>query len=525
MRTHDDAPKLASELTRGPLLARNVGLNLVGWVLPALAAIIAVPILIRGLGDARFGLLALAWTTLGYFGLFDLGLGRAVTHAVGDRIGRQREDEIAGVIWTALAALVPLGLIGSAVLALGAPWLVRTVFTIPADLHRESISAFRLLAVAIPFVGAAAVLRGVLEAKQRFGLVNAVRVPYGVLLFLGPALALPFSRSVVPAIAILVVVRLALVAALFGACTRVVHRLWLGRSRVNVPALKALVSFGGWMTVSNVISPLMNTFDRYVIAAVLSVSVVTYYTSPSELVMKLWLFSVAINPVFFAALSTTGARDRDRSAELFDRLLRLTFAGLFLPALVLVVLAPEILGIWLGPSFTGDSALVLQVLAIAVFVNTLGQCGLTMIHALGRPDLTGKYHLAELPVYAAALWFLLARFGIVGVALAWAARAIVDAFLLLLTCPALLRETLPSVRRGIVWSLAAMLTLGIAMLLPSTPSRLAIALLALPVWAALAWRFILRPDERDFTVFWPSPRARQPLDSEAARPTASGPRQ
>src|SRR6185295_477413 len=79
-------------LTSGTLLARNVLLNLVGWVLPALVALVAVPILVRGLGDARFGVLALAWTAIGYFSLFDLGIGRALTHAVADRIGGGEAD-------------------------------------------------------------------------------------------------------------------------------------------------------------------------------------------------------------------------------------------------------------------------------------------------------------------------------------------------------------------------------------------------------------------------------------------------
>lgn len=486
-----DAP-----LTRDSLLARNVGWNVFGWALPALAAVIAVPLLVRGLGVERFGLLALAWTTLGYFGLFDLGLGRAVTQAIGARIGDGRHAEVPAVIWTALAVLVPVGAAGALLLYLLAPWLMTGFLNVPGSLRAEGIAAYRLLAIAVPFVGAAAVLRGSLEARQRFRLVNAIRVPYGVLLFAGPAMALPFSRSIVPAIAILVIVRVLLVVALALAALGTHAGVAGGRAGVTRRSVRELLSYGGWMTVSNVISPLMNTFDQFVIGAVLGVGLVTFYAGPFELVTKLWLFTAAVYPVFFAALATTGRRDPERSAALSHLMLRVTFAALVLPALVLVALAPEILTLWLGPAFAGDSARVLQVLAIAVFVNTIGQGALNLIQALGRPDLTGKFHLAELPVYAALLWVLLPRYGIVGVAIAWAIRAIGDAFLLLLTAPTLMPGLRAAALRSVAWCLAAIAGLAATMTVPGTAARAAVVGVAIPLWAAFVWYRVLDTGER-----------------------------
>ena len=483
------------DLTRGGLLARNVALNLAGWALPAVAALLSVPLLVRGLGDARFGVLALSWTALGYFSIVDLGMGRAVTHAVADRVGQGRDAEVGRVVRASLAVLVPLGIIATIAMVLATAWLTR-VLEIPPELVAETQVAFRVLAVAIPFVGIAAALRGVLEATQRFGAVNAVRVPYGVVTFLGPVAMLPVSRSVVPAIVILVIARIALTIAYFAICARAVPGF--ASSATGRADVRSLLRFGGWMTVSNVISPLMNTFDRFIVAAALGVSVVTYYAAPNELVTKLWLFTAAIHPVFFPALATTGARDSARTVMLFDRMLRLTFAALFLPALLFVLLAPDILGIWLGPSFVLQSTSVLQILAIAVFVNTLGQGGMTFIHALGRPDLTGKFHLLELPLYAAALWVLLPRYGITGVALAWAGRAIVDAWLLLLTAPVLLPATKRLITRTLATVAASLVVLGAAVLLSGTIGRLVAAGVAIPAWIVITWRWMLTPAERAF---------------------------
>lgn len=64
---------------RGSLMARNTFLNFIGQAVPLLVGVITIPFIIRGLGTDRFGLLSLAWIVLGYFAIFDLGLGRTTT--------------------------------------------------------------------------------------------------------------------------------------------------------------------------------------------------------------------------------------------------------------------------------------------------------------------------------------------------------------------------------------------------------------------------------------------------------------
>ena len=481
-------------LTSGRLIARNVGLNLVGWTLPALAALVAVPLLVRGLGDARFGVLTLAWTTIGYFSLFDLGIGRALTHAVSDRLGGERHDEVGPVVWTSMGLVVPVGILGAFALLFAAPWLAERMLRIPAELREETVTAFRVLAIAVPATAAAAALRGVLEATQRFGIINALRVPYGLLTFLGPLAVLPFTHSLVAAVTVLAAGRVVLVVAYAVACLRTVPNL--KSAGFHAPLIGPLLRYGGWMTVSNIISPLMNTFDRFAIGAALSVSLVTYYAAPHELVTKMWLYTAALWPVFFPALAAAGARSADHTAFMFDRAMRLTFAGLSLPAFLFVILGREILALWLGPAFAAQSTAVIQILAVAILINSMGQGAYTLIQALGRPDLTGKFHMAELPAYAALLWFMLARFGIVGVAVAWAVRAIADALLLMLACPVLLPSTRQPVRRALRWLAVAVPVIAMSALVPVPAARWWIAAAAVPVWAGLVWWRILTDAER-----------------------------
>lgn len=482
-------------LTRGSLLARNVILNLGGSALPALAALVSVPILIRALGDVRFSVLVLAWTTLGYFSLFDLGIGRAVTHAVADRVGSARHQEIGTAIWTALCLLLPISLLSGVLLhAVASP--LATVLSVPTAFRAEAITSFRLIALAIPFAALAGALRGALEAKQCFGAVNMLRIPHGLITFAGPLLALPFSRSVVAAVAVLAVGRGLLLLAHFVIAARVIPEFARPGRRWSGPIARTLAFFGGWTQVTYIVSPIMATLDRFFVGALLGIGVVTYYATPQELVTKIWLFTFAVLPVFFSALSTTATRDAIRTATLFDKLLRFTLAAVFLPAFVLVALAPDILRLWLGVSFETQSTVVLQIMAIAVLVNCVGQGGMTLIHGLGRPDITGKFHLVELPLYLLMAWYLMPRYGILGAALAWSIRMVGDSVLLLAVCPRLLPETRTTIVRMSLWLTGASAVLFASMSLTTTMSRLTVATLVAIAWVMVVWRFLLTPEER-----------------------------
>src|SRR5712692_12030509 len=159
-----NAAKPESHLTNGRLLAGNTIWNLLGLLLPTAVGIVVVPLLIGGIGVARFGVLSLAWIVIGYFSLFDLGIGRALTKLVADRLGAREEDSIPPLAWTSLLLMFLVGILGGLFTLLISPWLVHHALKVPAMLQREALRSFYLLAVSIPVVTVTAGLRGILEA-------------------------------------------------------------------------------------------------------------------------------------------------------------------------------------------------------------------------------------------------------------------------------------------------------------------------------------------------------------------------
>ncbi len=199
--------KLA-RLLSGRFLARNSAWSILGNGVPLLVALWAVPTLIQGLGTARFGLLTIIWMGIGYLNLFDLGTGRALTKLVAERLGDGRDAELPSLIGTGLKLMFALGCVAAVIAAAITPWVTEDLLRIPPTLVHESTWSFWILVASLPFVISTSGLVGVLQAHQRFSAVAAVRIPMGILTFLGPVLALAFTRSLVAITLVLAVCRL-----------------------------------------------------------------------------------------------------------------------------------------------------------------------------------------------------------------------------------------------------------------------------------------------------------------------------
>jgi O-antigen/teichoic acid export membrane protein len=492
---HNGGKGRNGHLTSGRLLARNAVWNLLSNAAPMLVAVVCIPILIRGLGKERFGVLTLAWALIGYASLFDLGLGRALTQLVARKLGAGEEREIPSLARRSLLLMLLLGFAGTAAVLLISQWLVHRALNVPGALQAETLQSFRLLGLSIPFVITTAGLRGLLEAHQRFGLISVLRIPMGVFTFAGPLLVLPFSKSVLFVVATLVAGRIAAWAAHLLLCLRILPEL--RRSIVwERSAVGPLLRFGGWMTVTNVIGPLMVTLDRFLIGALVSMTAVAYYATPYEVVTKLWLLPGALMGVMFPAFSAGFAHDRERTAILFGRSLKYLFLLLFPIMLCAVALAQEGLRLWLGPEMAQHSFRVLQWLAVGVFINSLAQVPFVFLQGVGRPDLTATLHIVELPLYLGLLWWLVSTRGIEGAAIAWTGRVAVDALFLF----GLAKRYLPG--KGAIplqtalLPGAALLILALATLLQGPLVKGVFLFGTMLCFVLVTWFRILTPEER-----------------------------
>ena len=482
--------------TKGPILAKNIIWNLLGQGVPLFGGLIAIPPLVHGLGTDRFGVLSIAWMVIGYFSIFDLGLGRALTKLISEKIGAGEVEDMARLIWTALVLIGFLGLFGMLVLAGISNWLVYEILNIPTALQAETLKAFYLLALSVPLVITATGLRGIMEAHQKFKQINAVRIPFGLFTFLGPLVVMLFSVRLNHIVMVLIIGRLVVLGIYIQLCLRLLPSLRTDKG-INKNMVFPLISFGGWMTVSNIVGPLMVYLDRFLIGAVISMTAVAYYATPYEVVTKLWIIPTALVSVLFPAFSMTLAHDKSRAVHLLDRGICYIFFVMFPLALIILTLSYEGLYLWLGEKFATNSETVLQLLAIGVFINSLARVPFVLIQGAGRPDIIAKMHLLELPFYLYALWWILADYGIEGAAIVWVLRIAIDTAALFFITYWLLPETAAIIRKGGINIILSCVVLLIASQITSLYLKIVFICLILVLFFLLVWQLLLSGEERE----------------------------
>lgn len=403
-------------------IIKNSIWNVAGYIVPAVITIPALGLLGRVLGAEMFGVFTLALAIVGYASIFDVGLTRAVIREIS--IFRDEREEKKKIISTASVLVIIMGMVAALILYFFSDAITNLLKISPA-LHLHVVNSLKILALSIPLFLITQIWLAILEGEERFGILNIYKSITGSLLSLLPVVFIYIKPELEYAIAGLVVSRLFCLIIAFFLCKGIVVEAKLSFSG---PTLKRLLMFGGWITVSNIISPLMAYFDRFIVSNQLGASVVAFYTAPSEAVARLGIIPGAFARAIFPRLSASkSAHDRKRSKKLVTVLLLL----ITLPILLVGVVAGNwLMVLWMGPAFAGMSATVLAVLLVGFVFNSLAQVPFASIQSRGYARITAYIHLVELVPYLVLLFYLIKGYGILGAAYAWTIRMAVDYLLL-----------------------------------------------------------------------------------------------
>lgn len=483
-------------------VAHNTLLNFLGLVVPLALAFFVMPIVARNLGPARFGLLGLAWAVTEYLTLFDLGLGKAIVKFVADALHHDAA-ELSEIVSLCTIAQIAGGVTGGAAFALAAPALVHGAFRISGPAANEAIGVFRVLGLSLPVILLMSTERGILEGAQRFDLSTAIRMLSSVASLSIPAIGAVYGASL-PSILLVVLASRIMISGLYAfAIHQALPSLRWVRSR-GWGLLGRVLSFGGWVLVSNTVNPLLLYFDRFALGTIAGLAAVGFYTAPYEGVARLLLIPVSLIGSLLPALTSIEARgERERFRDLASTSMRALMVIMAAPLALVFVFAPEILRIWLGAQYAAHASSALRTLAVGVFANALAHPLFISLYAKNRPDLPAKFHLIELVIHVPLTIALIRFFGIAGAAAAWTTRVTLDMCLLLWAAARSAEIPVSEVAGGqvgravsaiglLIGALAASRILAVVSVAAAVTGVIA----AMVGFAIVSWGWILRDAER-----------------------------
>jgi len=461
-------------------LLRNTGYNMAASLAPVALSLITIPIYIRHMGDARYGVTVIFAAILGYFGVLDLGLSRAVAQ----RIAAIRDDDPerrSTIFWSAACVNASLGLAGGLLILPVAEWVFGQQIKVPPELRPELSSAAPWLAVAVPVALLTQVLRGAMQGAERFAALNLITTSSAFV-----------SQLVTLAVALTVSVKLTVILPVMFA-SRLFNFVGMGwdiarhllpdlRPRFDRRRALDLLSFGGWVALSGVVSPIMTAFDRFLIGSVVGAGAVSHYTVPFQLGERILIIPAAVSDALFPRVAGLGIDDA--------RVLALRTMGILTaimtPVMIVGIVALEtFLSLWISPEFAALSAPAGRILLAGCCINSFAAPFFVQLQAGGRPRLVAMAHVIEVGPFLAVLYAGLHFWGLPGAATAFSLRVAADCFLLArfggAFRPAVRMALVPAVLTGLALAAGPYCNLG-------SPGGLAAGALV----AALAGLFGLR---------------------------------
>lgn len=407
-------------------LPRHTTYNLLGQLLPLAATLLTFPIYLRLIGEARFGVLALIWLFFGYMGLFDLGLGQAITGQL-SRLHRESKQRQAQALSTALLISFGLGISGALLALPLGHWFFSLRAPADSGMRVELLAALPWAAALVPLATVTGVANGALIARSAFGELGLINACGSVFATVAPlAAAVMHHEQLSTLVGAVVLVRLAICLWTLWRCGRhyVAHKF----SPFDRQTASHLLRFGGWATISAVVGSLTVVADRFAIGAQLGSQAVSHYVVPFQIAERITFFSSALNQALFPRLSRAGDDEAQRHLTIVS--LRTLAVWTPLPLAVGLLLAGPFLSWWLSPEFAESSSAVARILIFAFWINSLAIAPYTTLFATNRSHVVAKCHVLELVPYLLLLYLSLRYWGVAGAAVAFTVRVVLDLILL-----------------------------------------------------------------------------------------------
>lgn len=400
-------------------LIKHSSWNIIGYLIPSLIAIPAMGIMARKLGIESFGLFTLLFALVGYASIFDVGISRAVTRMIA--IHQDDVDECISICGTATWFILLFASFGASLLYLLST-NIATWLNVSVNLYDDTVLSLKIMSLSVPLFLLTQIWLGILEGLEKFPIINMQRIITSSAIALFPLMFIYIENQLSYAV-------LGLLCARFFTCITIwlITKKYISHIFANIKkaTLYKMLKFGGWLTISNIISPIMVYFDRFILANISGAHAVAQYTAPSDLVSRLGIFPGSIAKALFPKLS--------RSDDSYRQGIMLLASVSIFAIIPLFILAEWILVLWLGPEYTGTPATVLRILLVGFFFNALAQAPFAAIQAKGYAKITAYIHLIELLPYLLLLTALIHFLGVIGVAIAWSIRVTIDFVILYIT--------------------------------------------------------------------------------------------
>lgn len=397
-------------------VVRNTLFNYLAIICVTLVRFIAMPILIHGLGNERYGIYATVMSVVGYVGLLDLGIGVSLTKFVAEYYARRDFRRLNEMLSTSLLLYIGLGLLGSAFLVLASGLFVQHVFKIPAPLWHEGRYVFWLSALSLFNGLTLGIFGNLLNGIQRQDIARTITIGNALITYTGSILLIKLGYKLVAFMLFATVMDVLSFLVQMWIARRMLPEVRFFPRIFKKQELKQIVNFSFAMFINQLAARNMGVLDRLILGIFLPIANVTVYT------VGLTLASFSLRVPSAVSLASLPAASELMAQNRMDAIHQLILRGIKYTALMAVpiftvmsVMAPDIVRLWMGEGYE-QAARVLQLLLAGYFWVTLSSSGANVMIGIGRPYINTYYAVGQILLCSSLSIAMVNFFGLLGVA-------------------------------------------------------------------------------------------------------------
>lgn len=421
--------------------------TLAGQVAPLGVSLVTTPFTIRLLGAEGYGVLVLIGLIPTYLGFADFGMSMASTKFGSEAYAEGDPEKEARIIRTAAAIALASSLPVAALLMIFAG-TITGLFNVPEHLAANATAALRIAAVGMVINFLCGIFNTPQLARLRMDLNTLITAIPRILGQIATPIAIYLGYGITGAMSALLAASVLTLFAHIAVSGRLLPQLFEGK--IDRTRIRPLLNFGTTIVISLAAGVLLANVEKLVLPRVTSVTILAYYSVAFTVATALTLFSSSMLQSLIPAFSRIFAvNDLERAQDLYSRTIRINLIA-FLPiASFLMLAAKPFFTVWAGENFGLESTPSFYVLLVGLmFSFTTPATGAVMV-ATQNTKVMAILYWAEIVPYIALAAILTHFFGAVGAAMAWSARMLADAVILLFIVDHLVGLKLHLTRAGI----------------------------------------------------------------------------
>ena len=407
----------------------NAALSVLAWMVPAIAAFVSVPIMVRGLGPDAYGLITLVGALTGYLGLIDMGLYQALVRYLSYYRALDEGRPMLAMIRVALLWFTVAGVLAAVFLVVAAPWLAKDVLHVSARLLPTAETVIRVSAISLVLGLMLSVGAAVPVSFLRYDIAAGMTGVFSTAEWIGPAVVVVLGYGIVGVVWFYVVSNALALALYVYFGQRLLRSVQHDVGPVWRDIRRTVLSFSGLVAANRVGSTVATQTNRLMVGAINGTAAAAYYQVPNVLASKVTDLLSRIAQVLFPTGAALIARnDYDGLRALYFRGSRLLFLLNGSATMAIAVFAQPLLYYWVSPLYAQKGSVALQLFITAQAINAASLAVGFLSWSAAKAGVNLTFALLNSGINLLAIYPLASRFGVVGAAVAGLLGALVAPF-------------------------------------------------------------------------------------------------